>query len=60
MGKALVEGLPYNIVHLAFLNLGYNIDRFVEELDRINAMRGPLTQANQTKIQSVTLEQKVE
>lgn len=59
MGKAMLEGDPYNIVYLAFMNLGYNPSRMVEELDRINAMRGPLTQAIQANVApTVKLEQK--
>lgn len=42
--KAMLEGEPYNICYIAFLNMGYNIERFIQELDRINNMRGPLNQ----------------
>lgn len=63
MGRAMLEGSTYNVVYLAFLNLGYNVDRFIEELNRINAMRGPLSQAHPVSLpalQTVVLEQKVE
>lgn len=42
--RAMLEGDIYNICYLAFLNMGYSIDRFLEELERINNMRGPLNQ----------------
>lgn len=44
--KAMLEGNPYNICYLAFINLGLNVERFIEELDRINDMRGAYTQGD--------------
>lgn len=48
MTKAMLEGNPYNVCFLAFINMGINIDRLIEELDRINDSRGKLTQHDQS------------
>ncbi len=45
VSKAMLDGSIYNMLYIACLNLGVNMDNLIIELDRINAMRGPYTQA---------------